>query len=137
MDCEKPFHCYAEASHTSGRRIDMIAYDGDCAIAIEAKKFGNVGHVSLAVEEDLKRLKEFSPMLSPMSESSVAEDWWLKATQRWGLILIGSHGGDAVLNAWKVKGEEAKTILRSEEHTSELQSLMRSSYAVFCLKKKQ
>src|SRR3546814_17372205 len=89
----------------------MIAYDGDCAIAIEAKKFGNVGHVSLAVEEDLKRLKEFSPMLSPMSESSVADDWWLKATQRWGLILIGSHGGDAVLNAWTVKGEEAKTIL--------------------------
>src|SRR3546814_3935999 len=28
------------------------------------------------------------------------------------------------------------TILRSEEHTSELQSLMRISYAVFCLKKK-
>src|SRR3546814_8357722 len=27
-------------------------------------------------------------------------------------------------------------LLRSEEHTSELQSLMRSSYAVFCLKKK-
>src|SRR3546814_6993060 len=27
--------------------------------------------------------------------------------------------------------------LRSEEHTSELQSLMRHSYAVFCLKKKQ
>src|SRR3546814_2440080 len=29
------------------------------------------------------------------------------------------------------------TPKRSEEHTSELQSLMRSSYAVFCLKKKQ
>src|SRR3546814_4485705 len=28
-----------------------------------------------------------------------------------------------------------KTLLRSEEHTSELQSLMRISYAVFCLKK--
>src|SRR3546814_3389391 len=27
-------------------------------------------------------------------------------------------------------------LLRSEEHTSELQSLMRNSYAVFCLKKK-
>src|SRR3546814_4147468 len=27
--------------------------------------------------------------------------------------------------------------LKSEEHTSELQSLMRSSYAVFCLKKKK
>src|SRR3546814_1304503 len=30
-----------------------------------------------------------------------------------------------------------KPALRSEEHTSELQSLMRISYAVFCLKKKQ
>src|SRR3546814_3580043 len=29
----------------------------------------------------------------------------------------------------------APTVDRSEEHTSELQSLMRSSYAVFCLKK--
>src|SRR3546814_8105829 len=28
-------------------------------------------------------------------------------------------------------------LLRSEEHTSELQSLMRNSYAVFCLKKKK
>src|SRR3546814_9950021 len=30
----------------------------------------------------------------------------------------------------------ARSIPRSEEHTSELQSLMRISYAVFCLKKK-
>src|SRR3546814_5595839 len=29
------------------------------------------------------------------------------------------------------------SIVRSEEHTSELQSLMRISYAVFCLKKKK
>src|SRR3546814_2162505 len=29
------------------------------------------------------------------------------------------------------------SVLRSEEHTSELQSLMRISYAVFCLKKKK
>src|SRR3546814_2216127 len=33
---------------------------------------------------------------------------------------------------WKPDG-----MLRSEEHTSELQSLMRISYAVFCLKKKK
>src|SRR3546814_3108157 len=31
----------------------------------------------------------------------------------------------------------ANALRRSEEHTSELQSLMRSSYAVFCLKKKK
>src|SRR3546814_1401656 len=32
---------------------------------------------------------------------------------------------------------QKKIIERSEEHTSELQSLMRISYAVFCLKKKK
>src|SRR3546814_6711086 len=35
------------------------------------------------------------------------------------------------LNSWP------NTLCRSEEHTSELQSLMRISYAVFCLKKKK
>src|SRR3546814_14621424 len=33
--------------------------------------------------------------------------------------------------------EQPRRIVRSEEHTSELQSLMRNSYAVFCLKKKK
>src|SRR3546814_7141485 len=36
-----------------------------------------------------------------------------------------------------VKWEEGIRAGRSEEHTSELQSLMRISYAVFCLKKKK
>src|SRR3546814_9309225 len=35
-----------------------------------------------------------------------------------------------------IPGLRAPTLPRSEEHTSELQSLMRISYAVFCLKKK-
>src|SRR3546814_5265580 len=39
--------------------------------------------------------------------------------------------GDAFLPA------RTGLIVRSEEHTSELQSLMRISYAVFCLKKKK
>src|SRR3546814_4203320 len=34
------------------------------------------------------------------------------------------------------RGKITHVTLRSEEHTSELQSLMRISYAVFCLKKK-
>src|SRR3546814_9209021 len=33
-------------------------------------------------------------------------------------------------------GDDHNEYFRSEEHTSELQSLMRNSYAVFCLKKK-
>src|SRR3546814_3186417 len=37
----------------------------------------------------------------------------------------------------QLAGDPAQLELRSEEHTSELQSLMRISYAVFCLKKKK
>src|SRR3546814_5264168 len=40
-----------------------------------------------------------------------------------------------LMHALSTKGQ-APATLRSEEHTSELQSLMRISYAVFCLKKK-
>src|SRR3546814_8984064 len=36
----------------------------------------------------------------------------------------------------RLPGEVVALAARSEEHTSELQSLMRISYAVFCLKKK-
>src|SRR3546814_4764085 len=38
--------------------------------------------------------------------------------------------------AIKIKKAKVPKFRRSEEHTSELQSLMRISYAVFCLKKK-
>src|SRR3546814_9213052 len=43
---------------------------------------------------------------------------------------------DAVLEMLQRFSEDL-SALRSEEHTSELQSLMRNSYAVFCLKKKK
>src|SRR3546814_5386035 len=41
-----------------------------------------------------------------------------------------------VLQRLTLAGYFPLRLLRSEEHTSELQSLMRISYAVFCLKKK-
>src|SRR3546814_6076044 len=43
---------------------------------------------------------------------------------------------DVVLVLDATTGQNALSQIRSEEHTSELQSLMRISYAVFCLKKK-
>src|SRR3546814_1479790 len=48
-------------------------------------------------------------------------------------IRIGSH------LSYRRSGSSVKRLARrrSEEHTSELQSLMRISYAVFCLKKKK
>src|SRR3546814_6464230 len=60
-----------------------------------------------------------------------------------GLSFIGSWRGliEAVRIVSDLRGQRLgeRMILwaRSEEHTSELQSLMRISYAVFCLKKKK
>src|SRR3546814_11839206 len=50
------------------------------------------------------------------------------------LIASGRSVGDAY---WDMVTHDIEGALRSEEHTSELQSLMRISYAVFCLKKKK
>src|SRR3546814_1340574 len=52
-------------------------------------------------------------------------------------VLIPEHMGApfALLRASPIIGLAPFTFCRSEEHTSELQSLMRISYAVFCLKK--
>src|SRR3546814_10484390 len=56
-----------------------------------------------------------------------------------GRIEIFSPAQDLALCIEIVDGDEgvrdAHPMHRSEEHTSELQSLMRISYAVFCLKK--
>src|SRR3546814_8637997 len=48
-------------------------------------------------------------------------------------VLVGNSMGGATAIGVAVDRPD----LRSEEHTSELQSLMRISYAVFCLKKKK
>src|SRR3546814_1161718 len=55
---------------------------------------------------------------------------------------VGARQAGSVLGfaVWLTIGDGLLTFLlalRSEEHTSELQSLMRISYAVFCLKKKK
>src|SRR3546814_9654602 len=47
-------------------------------------------------------------------------------------VECGDRGADEGLEPGPIGGRD-----RSEEHTSELQSLMRISYAVFCLKKKK
>src|SRR3546814_4442094 len=57
------------------------------------------------------------------------------------LVLFAAYTSDLDLfiaeGAIMLPAGEAVNFSRSEEHTSELQSLMRISYAVFCLKKKK
>src|SRR3546814_7292760 len=53
-----------------------------------------------------------------------------------GMLLMGGTSGNTLMGL-SDETPMGLTLLRSEEHTSELQSLMRISYAVFCLKKKK
>src|SRR3546814_7912058 len=78
---------------------------------------------------------------------------FMALTKRWagrawgtniGNVFVTLEGEDAALSGTLRMNEEgvhccirSARLLRSEEHTSELQSLMRISYAVFCLKKKK
>src|SRR3546814_9750930 len=54
-----------------------------------------------------------------------------------GLLGFLSNFVQSGLDDFKVQIDQLFEAARSEEHTSELQSLMRISYAVFCLKKKK
>src|SRR3546814_3285048 len=104
-------------------------------------------------------------MPATKKKAGLTRSFWLKQLHRWhwisaALSLVGmllfavtgitlNHAADIeasptvterearlpppLLKALPVGGAEKA---RSEEHTSELQSLMRTSYAVFCLKKK-
>src|SRR3546814_10332326 len=78
--------------------------------------------------------RSYTPKRRPLSGDEVAE-------------ILGVHPN--TMNQYRFRGEGPRYFsppgtrrvwyaeLRSEEHTSELQSLMRISYAVFCLKKKK
>src|SRR3546814_3317016 len=62
-----------------------------------------------------------------------ATDWFIRIPFMLEGLLHGIIGGAlASVGLWAWNSQWT----RSEEHTSELQSLMRISYAVFCLKKK-
>src|SRR3546814_6829617 len=59
--------------------------------------------------------------------------WLATHVPKQPLTSFDTEAGFAAHRDWEAKLFEG----RSEEHTSELQSLMRISYAVFCLKKKK
>src|SRR3546814_3352252 len=80
-------------------------------------------------------------VLAEEAATDGAEDDELSATIR-ELIdtrvrpAVAQDGGDIIFRGFE-DGVVYLHMQRSEEHTSELQSLMRISYAVFCLKKKK
>src|SRR3546814_6136227 len=68
-----------------------------------------------------------------LSQASISFAWVAIGGIGVGVLLGWALG---VFQQWLAGWTQVEVQGRSEEHTSELQSLMRTSYAVFCLKKK-
>src|SRR3546814_7720418 len=124
----------ADVEERAGRAVKVgEAALGDRAIACDIDDLAvTEGHVFLDVERSLVPLdldeargvdREIEAVAAPLA---MVLD---RGTVGMGLAERIAPGDAKIVS--RLEGE------RSEEHTSELQSLMRISYAVFCLKKKQ
>src|SRR3546814_5541443 len=108
----------------------------------------------IETEQRLQRASELMAERERHRTDEKARETALTSTETRGLALSGEQraafdhatdgGGLSVVVGYAGTGKSAMLGVareawerRSEEHTSELQSLMRISYAVFCLKKKQ
>src|SRR3546814_1606539 len=120
-------------------RCALVTGVQTCALPIFSHAFYMLGKYGCDVEcIDLFGVDEESIDFNKIVRDYIPADIQARGEEVETVRLVG----DALVEAIKRKLVEesfevsdAKTADRSEEHTSELQSLMRISYAVFCLKK--
>src|SRR3546814_6403514 len=125
------FFCSSRRRHT---RCALVTGVQTCALPIYRRARAadgagglRVGEVEL-VDEPLQRLRFFQRV------EVLALDVLDQRHRDHGAVVGKADHGRDLGQAGQARGAPAT---RSEEHTSELQSLMRISYAVFCLKKKK
>src|SRR3546814_6505312 len=126
-------HVKDKIAYSAMSYIQKARTDGSGGISVEGPNAGAVyAHTLRGGQKDDTGAaihSEWVPVHMAAVPELVGED--LKAPDALGNL---AHP-DKIGNPDNIKFSE-KLRTRSEEHTSELQSLMRISYAVFCLKKK-
>src|SRR3546814_1131909 len=93
----------------------------------------NLGRALAALSEEQRADDAIKPLITGLEAT---ERELLSVFERNGITRIAAIGLPLDPNQHQAM-LEIPSDKRSEEHTSELQSLMRISYAVFCLKKKK
>src|SRR3546814_5439086 len=110
-----------------GRGVDPFADNAGRFLARRRRHIGKIG----PGEEAQRRIG-----LKPGYQPAYRPDAWEQAP-----MAIELDGIDPprrrISCVLPIQQRQGDVVTRSEEHTSELQSLMRISYAVFCLKKKK
>src|SRR3546814_1599815 len=117
--------------------------------AVRARALGEgaeVVPVSAAIEEELSQLEDEDrdAFLADLGLDEPGLNRVIRAAYKLLGLQTYFTAGVKEVRAWTVKGGSTApqaaavihTAFEKDEHTSELQSLMRISYAVFCLKKK-
>src|SRR3546814_2690268 len=105
-----------------------IETEAEARLLAAACRFPPVGQRSM-----IARIPQTGFVRSPVNEFVKAENQKVVVQ----VLIESSLGVENIDSIAAVEGVDIIAVGRSEEHTSELQSLMRISYAVFCLKKKK
>src|SRR3546814_7753695 len=110
---------------------------GSGAIGIEFASFFRTLGAEVTVVELL-------PQILPVEDEEIAkhahkrfEKQGMKILTEAKVTAVKKNSGNVTATIEDKAGKKSEITVRSEEHTSELQSLMRISYAVFGLKKKK
>src|SRR3546814_2838346 len=107
----------------------MHQISGEMAAEADALATTYASFVQYAWNGETQRFRNFMGFDRLWCEEVGSEDSCGRAL--WAIGVTAAQARQLDLRIW------ASSLYRSEEHTSELQSLMRISYAVFCLKKKK
>src|SRR3546814_4859868 len=124
-------HCltFFFSSRRRHTRCALVTGVQTCALPIWSGRFTNHGEpVTEPHSPALGGLEQLRAWMAQGAQPPIGE--------KLDFTLVEVDAGHAVFEGTP-DGSVYNPIGRSEEHTSELQSLMRNSYAVFCLKKKQ
>src|SRR3546814_3893454 len=102
------------------------------------QRVNDSGSIKISVNDFVVKAYAQALMAFPAANAAWAEDRIFRFARADIGVAVAVEGG---LFTPVVRSADSKSLsaiaaeIRSEEHTSELQSLMRISYAVFCLKK--
>src|SRR3546814_10825857 len=109
------------------------------ALALTWLIFTGVEKYLIPYEKPKEQIIYFENWTADRSDAEIRADWVARAkeTTRRNAQKRAEYQRFADSLGIEYDSAEADKVTRSEEHTSELQSLMRISYAVFCLKKKK
>src|SRR3546814_3486332 len=120
-----------------------IVCSSDLLVTGKARSPGEI----LAVTFTNKAARDMKDRVAALLNRPSVEGWWLGTFHAVAVRILRRHAEAVGLKSnFTILDPDDQVRLvkqllqaenRSEEHTSELQSLMRISYAVFCLKKKK